>query len=193
GFSPDGFRWTAYDRNPVLPTWPEGHGKPTRHGVGDIVDVAYDPLNRHYMAAVKVLAVPEDGYAPGPRAGSGIRRLVGLSTSRDFVRWERPRRIFAPDGRDEGLLEFYGMAAMHVRGGLHIGLVRVLRDDLPCDPGGRLTLNARAARGAVTVRLMDAGGTAPDDLGAAGSRPVRLEFPLRRAALFGFEFQPGPR
>jgi hypothetical protein len=80
--------------------------------------------------------VPEDGYAPGPRAGSGIRRLVGLSTSRDFVRWERPRRIFAPDGRDEGLLEFYGMGAMHVRGGLYIGFVRVLRDDLACDPGG---------------------------------------------------------
>jgi hypothetical protein len=322
GFSPDGFRWTAHDRNPVLPTWPEGHGKPTRHGVGDIVDVAYDPLNRHYMAAVKLLAVPEDGYAPGPRAGSGIRRLVGLSTSRDFVRWERPGRIFAPDGRDDGLLEFYGMGAMHVRGGLHIGLVRVLRDDLACDPGGpedgigysvlatsrdgltwrrhrvpffdrnpargawdhamawigaaqpvgdevflyyggyarghkvapqterqlglarmkrdrylalsptreegtlltrplvlpggQLTLNARAARGAVTVRLLDAGGTSPDDLGAAESRPVegdvlagevrwsapveglrgrpvRLEFHLRRAALFGFEFQPGPR
>ena len=83
-------------------------------------------------------------------------------------------------------------------------------------PGGRLTLNARAARGAVTVRLMDAGGTPPDGLGAAESkpvegdvlsgearwpasiqglrgRPVRLEFHLRRAALFGFEFQPGPR
>jgi hypothetical protein len=136
GFSPDGFRWTAHDRNPVLPTWPERYGKPTRHGVGDIVDVAYDPLNRRYAAAVKVHAVPEDGYAPGPRAGAGIRRLVGISRSMDFVRWERPRRIFTPDEKDEGLLEFYGMGAMHVRGGLHIGLVRVLRDDLPCDPGG---------------------------------------------------------
>jgi hypothetical protein len=136
GFSPDGFRWTAYDRNPVLPTWPEGYGKPTRHGVGDIVDVYYDPLSRHYGAAVKVHAVPEDGYTPGPRAGKGIRRLVGLTTSPDFLRWERPRRIFVPDGRDDGLLEFYGMGAFHVRGALRIGLVRVLRDDLPCDPGG---------------------------------------------------------
>ncbi|MEJ7639961.1 MAG: hypothetical protein WKF75_18815 [Singulisphaera sp.] len=39
GFSPDGFRWTAHEENPVLPTWPEGYDKPTRHGVGDIVDV----------------------------------------------------------------------------------------------------------------------------------------------------------
>src|SRR5205823_5080474 len=36
----------------------------------------------------------------------------------------------------DGLLEFYGMGGMHLRGGLHVGLVRVLRDDLPCDEGG---------------------------------------------------------
>jgi hypothetical protein len=136
GFSPDGFRWTAHDGNPVLPTWPEGYDKPTRHGVGDIVDVYYDPLSKLYGAAVKVHAVPEDGYAPGPRAGKGIRRLVGLSTSPDFLHWERPRRIFAPDERDDGLLEFYGMGTLHLRGSLRIGLVRVLRDDLSCDPGG---------------------------------------------------------
>jgi hypothetical protein len=85
---------------------------------------------------VKVHAVAEDGYGPGPRAGPGIRRLVGFSTSPDFLHWERPRRIFAPDPRDDGLLEFYGMGAMHLRGTLRIGLVRVLRDDLACDPGG---------------------------------------------------------
>jgi hypothetical protein len=136
GFSPDGFRWTAYEKNPVLPTWPEGYGTPTRHGVGDIVDVYYDPSSRRYGAAVKVHAVAEDGYAPGPRAGSGIRRLVGISTSPDFLHWDKPRRILAPDAEDQGLLEFYGMGAMHLRGTLRIGLVRVLRDDLPCDLGG---------------------------------------------------------
>jgi hypothetical protein len=136
GFSPDGLRWAAYDKNPVLPTWPEGYPKVTRHGVGDIVDVYFDPLRRRYAAAVKLQALPEDGYAPAPRAGRSFRRLVGLSTSTDFVRWERPWRIFTPDGRDEGLLEFYGMGGMHRRGALTIGLVRVLRDDLGCDPGG---------------------------------------------------------
>src|SRR4051794_17745412 len=136
GFSPDGLRWTACDRNPVLPGWPEGYPKGTRHGGGDIVDVYYDPLRRRYAAAVKLHALPEDGYAPAPRAGRAFRRLVGLSTSTDFVRWEKPWRIFTPDARDDGLLEFYGMGGMHRRGGLTIGLVRVLRDDLPCDPGG---------------------------------------------------------
>src|SRR5262249_57351932 len=63
GFSPDGLRWTAYDKNPVLSGWPEGYPKISRHGVGDIVDVWWDPLRRRYAAAVKVHALPEDGYA----------------------------------------------------------------------------------------------------------------------------------
>ena len=59
-----------------------------------------------------------------------------MSVSKDFVRWKKPWRIFAPDARDDGLLEFYGIGAVHFRGSLAIGLVRVLRDDLSCDPGG---------------------------------------------------------
>src|SRR5205823_8999702 len=117
GFSPDGLRWTASDKNPVLPGWPEGYPKITRHGVGDIVDVYYDPLRRRYAAAVKLHALPEDGYAPAPRAGRVFRRLVGLSVSNDFMHWERPWRIFTPDEKDEGLLEFYGMGGAHQRGG----------------------------------------------------------------------------
>ena len=78
GFSPDGLRWTAHDQNPVLPGWPEGYPTVTRHGIGDIVDVYFDPLRRRYAAAVKLYALPEDGYAPGPRAGRVFRRLVGF-------------------------------------------------------------------------------------------------------------------
>src|SRR4051794_37877307 len=32
GFSTDGFRWKPYSGNPVLPTWPEGYGKPVHEG-----------------------------------------------------------------------------------------------------------------------------------------------------------------
>ncbi|HWG42342.1 MAG TPA: hypothetical protein VN688_06100 [Gemmataceae bacterium] len=136
GFSPDGFHWTAYDKNPVLPSYPEGYPKVSRHGIGDIVDVYYDPLARRYAAAMKLHALPEDGYKAAPRAGHVFRRLVGMSTSKDFLHWEKPWRILVPDNKDDGLLEFYGMGGMHVRGRLRIGLARVLRDDLPCDAGG---------------------------------------------------------
>jgi hypothetical protein len=136
GFSPDGFAWTLYDKNPVLPTWPEGYDVRVRHGIGDTLDVYYDALAKCYRASVKVNGFAEDGWAPAPKAGKTFRRLVGMSSSQDFLHWEKPWRILVPDEKDEGLLEFYGMGGMHMRSGLHIGLVRVLRDDLPCDPGG---------------------------------------------------------
>ena len=136
GFSPDGFAWTPADKNPVLWTWPEGWDNYVRHGVGDTLDVYYDPFAKLYRVAIKVNALAEDGWASAPKAGKTFRRLIGMSTSKDFVNWEKPWRIHVPDDKDDGLLEFYGMGGMHLRGGLHIGLVRVLRDDLPCDRGG---------------------------------------------------------
>jgi hypothetical protein len=136
GFSPDGFRWIAHDNNPVLPTWPDGFDTPSPIGVGDIIDVYFDPAAKLYRAAVKLPAIAADGYVPGPRAGNTFRRLVGMSSSADFVRWEKPWRILTPEAKDDGLLEFYGMGGMHVRGKLHIGLTRVLHDELPCDEGG---------------------------------------------------------
>ena len=134
-FSADGLRWTPYAANPVFESYAETD-KMQMHHVGDIVDAFYDPIHKRYAAAVKLAALPEDNYAPGPRAGDSYRRLVGMSFSDDFVRWQKPWRIFAPDSDDEGLLEFYGMGGIHVRGSLLIGFVRVLRDELPCDEGG---------------------------------------------------------
>lgn len=136
GFSPDGLRWEPYAENPVLRTYPSGYPKIEAHGVGDTVDAFYDPVHRRYACAVKVHALPEDGYRSAPKAGRIFRRLVGMTTSRDFVHWQKPWRILVPDERDEGLLEFYGMGASHARGPLLIGLARVLHDDLACDPGG---------------------------------------------------------
>lgn len=136
GFSPDGSRWSGYDKNPVLPMWPQGYGKWVKEGVGDIIDVFWDPIRKCYAAALKTPAVAEDGYKAGPRAGAMVRRLVGMSTSADFVRWKKPWRILWPDEKDPGLLEFYGMGAIHLRGSLYIGLARVLHDDYACDTGG---------------------------------------------------------
>ncbi|MEX0642646.1 MAG: hypothetical protein WD468_08085 [Pirellulales bacterium] len=138
GFSPDGMQWTPWNRNPVMFAWPEGFQKFVYECVGDIIDVFYDEQKKQYVAAFKMEALEEDGLAQGPRNAPGFRRLVGMSTSKDFIDWTTPKRIFVPDEQDEGLLEFYGMGGMHQRGGLYIGFLRVLRDDLPCDPGGPL-------------------------------------------------------
>jgi hypothetical protein len=136
GFSPDGLHWTGYEKNPALPTWPEGYGKIVPHGTQDIIDVFYDPSQKNYIVAVKTPAIAADGFAHTPRAGQSIRRLVGMSTSKDFTNWQQPWRILQPNDQEEGLLEFYGMGGIHKRGGLYIGLVRALHDDLPCDAGG---------------------------------------------------------
>jgi hypothetical protein len=67
-------------------------------------------------------------------AGLGIR-LSGQAESEDFVHWSAARRVMVPNHRDEGVTEFYG-AGVLVRGDLRIAFVRILRDDLPAEPGG---------------------------------------------------------
>jgi hypothetical protein len=138
-FSPDNAKWTRIASNPVLHGWPEGYGKYAAHGVSDIIDAFYDPIHKRYAAAVKLFSgLPGDPWNRGTRLGSspGTRRIVGMTFSSDFVHWEKPWRIIVPDERDQGDMEFYSMGGIHARGGLLLGFVRALRDDLPCDSGG---------------------------------------------------------
>ena len=138
-FSPDGIHWTPFEDNPVLPDFSEVHflDDPRRpYGVGDIVDVYWDPIRERYAAFFKTPAIPADGLETAPRARTYIRRLVSASTSRDFVQWERPRRVVMPEERDAGLLEFYSVGGTIARGPLLIGFVRMLHDDYPVEPGG---------------------------------------------------------
>jgi hypothetical protein len=139
-FSPDGIHWTKYAGNPVLPDFSEREqfalDDPRRpYGVGDVLDVYWDPLRHRYGAALKTPAIASDGYETAPKANVYIRRLVSSSISDDFVNWLRPWRILLPE-RNEGLLEFYGIGGPFARGNLLIGFVRMLRDDLPANPGG---------------------------------------------------------
>lgn len=60
----------------------------------------------------------------------GYRRLVGVMQSSDGVTWSPPAQIIAPDARDDGITEFYGMGGIVNRGGLLVGFLRVLRDDV---------------------------------------------------------------
>jgi hypothetical protein len=128
-YSTDGLDWTAAQA-------PEG-AQPVLTGIEDIVFLSRDPLRQRYLLTCKLGARPEDGYRGStPNAREGYRRLVGQSVSPDCLRWSPPRRIIVPDARDEGITEFYSIGGVIARGGLLIGLLKVLRDDLPCDPGG---------------------------------------------------------
>src|SRR5262245_15361880 len=63
-------------------------------------------------------------------------RLVGQSVSDDCMHWTPVRRIIAADARDEGITEFYSIGQVIARGGLLLGTLKVLRDDLAAEPGG---------------------------------------------------------
>jgi hypothetical protein len=127
-FSPDGLRWTAARDKPVL------------RDIGDIISLSRDPIRKRYLLLCKVHSTPQDGYKGStPNAQEGYRRLVGQSASDDCVRWSPARRIIAADDRDEGVTEFYGIGPVIARGGLLVGMLKVLRDDLAPEPGGERT------------------------------------------------------
>jgi len=124
-FSPDGLRWKPQPAGP----------KPLVGG--DIVDVYWDPIRRHYGAVMKRGERCQWTDRNGRKHDMGIR-AVGHAVSRDFVQWTAPKLIFVPDERDEGEMQWYGMGSIALRGPLLVGIAKVLRDDLPAEPGGEV-------------------------------------------------------
>jgi len=114
--SPDGLTWTRDGDGVVLP---HNH---------DINCIFRDPIRERYMAMVSTYTTGETWEGP--------RRIPMMSVSDDLLEWEEPWTIIEPDERDEGETQFYCMGGLIARGGLLIGMLRVLRDDLPADPGG---------------------------------------------------------
>jgi len=116
--SPDGISWTALAEGVVLST---------NH---DITAIDWDPVRGRYMALVSV--VPTEGSLKG-------RRMPHQSVSTDLVHWRQPPwQIVEPDrkaGIEKGGTQFYGMSAAVARGDLLVSMVKVLRDDLNCEPG----------------------------------------------------------
>ena len=136
-FSADGIHWKAGPANPIIPfVWNYGDAWDGYCPFGDIIEAFYDPAKKQYIAPLCINALKGDGWIGRSRTGPR-RRLLGLSQSKDFVRWSKPRRILMPpmEKRGKDMTEFYGFTGLY-RDGLYIGFLRVLRDDLPADPGG---------------------------------------------------------
>ena len=113
--SPDGITWTALAPGPVLRT---------QH---DVTAIAWDPIRRHYLGLVSMLPVEFKG-----------RRIPYESVSDDLIHWKPPWQTITPDTNSEiekGETQFYGLNGVIARGNLLVGMIKVLRDDLNCEPG----------------------------------------------------------
>ncbi|MBI4581532.1 MAG: hypothetical protein HY718_17670, partial [Planctomycetes bacterium] len=115
--SPDGVTWTALAPGVVLPT---------NH---DITGIDWDPIRKRYMALVSVYGVD------GPYKNL---RIPHQSVSDDLIHWKQPPwPIVTPDPAapiEKGETQFYGLSAVLPRGRLLVSMVKVLRDDLNCEP-----------------------------------------------------------
>lgn len=116
--SPDGISWAPLADGVVLPV---------HH---DITAIDWDPIRERYMALLSV------NVAVGSLKGL---RMPHESVSTDLVKWKTPPWwIVGPDSKaaiEKGETQFYGMSAVVARGSLLVSMVKVLRDDLNCEPG----------------------------------------------------------
>ncbi len=88
----------------------------------DITGIWRDPLRRRYV-------VTASSYRELPQF-EGTRRTTLQAFSDDLIHWSPAAVVLAADDRfDEGKTEFYAMSGFLARGGLVVGLVKVLHDD----------------------------------------------------------------
>jgi len=116
--SADGLDWRMLSKETV---WRHTH---------DINSLHWDPLRQRFLAlgSMKVMYPGELSY----------RRIPHESVSTDLLHWEPMWPIITPKigaAIEQGETQFYSMSGVITRGGLMIGLVKVLRDDLNATPG----------------------------------------------------------
>jgi hypothetical protein len=129
--------WLAHSADGL--DWKAGPNHAVLTNINDILHVAPDPARHRYIALAGFPSSKKDGYVGRTQnSDEGYRRCVGESFSADGIHWEPAHRIFAPDKQDEGITEFYSIGGVVSRGEMLIGLLKVLRDDLPCDKGGKV-------------------------------------------------------
>jgi hypothetical protein len=96
-YSPDAYRWTSYEKNPVI-------------DMGDYVGIwgpthflGWDPIRRTYAVHM------ENNLHTG--SVFHRRRSIGRAESPDMVNWSEPETIVVVDDKDYPDTEFYGMPA----------------------------------------------------------------------------------
>lgn len=120
-FSRDGVRFRESKKNPVIPLMRFPNPAKTKTWFSDVAPVFYDRLKNKFVAHVKTYETDADGR---------IRRSVGRSESRDFIRWQKPATIWTPSRADDRLArergfqwaDFYGLCAFNY-GAIYLGLL----------------------------------------------------------------------
>ncbi len=126
-FASDGLKWS---RDESIDALFPGHAQEVYSNWGDIPGSGYDPIRRQYWFTFRVLGPYEWTNAEGVTQRANVRRTA-ISYSTDFRNWSQPEVIFAPDGQDHGITQFYGgPTGVQARGDLLVGFLKVLRDDV---------------------------------------------------------------
>lgn len=112
--SPDGLEWKSHSPEVMVPS-------------GDISNIYWDSSRNRYGVNLKKYGKKRDWLGHPLRANL-------QSTSNDLVNWSEPRVIIEQDECDHPETQFYCMGGVLERGDLLIGMVRILREDLPAEP-----------------------------------------------------------
>jgi hypothetical protein len=117
--SPDGITFKKLAPGPVITI---------KH---DLCGIEWDPIHKRYMGLVS-------NYLKLDPSWSGTRRTPHMSVSDDLIHWREPWVTVTSDprsARENGEVQFYGLAGVLPRGELLVGMVKILRDDLNSQPG----------------------------------------------------------
>ena len=102
-FSADGIHWTQHENNPVL------------HHTGDTHSVyGWDPNHNCYVAYIR---------PGGPKDRTKYTRVIGRSTSQNFIDWTEPKTVLEPSA-SEPYIEYYAMPVFKYES-LYLGLLWV--------------------------------------------------------------------
>jgi len=115
-YSADGLEWHKYDKSPLV-----NYGSEISNGIRDPKTGLYYVYIRPFLPR----------FFPG--GNNKLKRLVAVTTSRDFVNWSEPKVIIEPDRTDDQWVgdevqrtEFYGMSGF-AYGNQYLGLLPVFR------------------------------------------------------------------
>lgn len=123
-FSPDGIKWTKYDKmvhktsygakgkqppfedESIFSEVPAQNGKPAKKSwlvpisMSDAQDVFYDDMKGVFVGYGKM-------WMHGPDGGSHWKHGMGRMESKDFINWSKPQFLLGPSDNDPPQLEFH--------------------------------------------------------------------------------------